>query len=82
MSDALEIIKYIFTKQLNFMFNDLQMFTGVTIGWVLAVITIFSILIHNVVNLAKSAPSQRIYGYRQIEDNKYVRFNRFTGEEK
>ena len=56
MNDALTIIEYIFVKQLNFVFNDLEILPNVTIGWVIVVITIFSILIYNVVNIARSSP--------------------------
>lgn len=57
MTDALTIIYYIFDKFIDLIFNGLQISNNVTIGWVLVVITIFAILIKNIINLPRSMSS-------------------------
>lgn len=71
MTDALTIIYYIFDKFIDLIFNGLQIANNVSIGWVLVVITIFAILIKNVINLPKSMTSFEKFRSHSIETSKY-----------
>lgn len=55
MTDALNIIYYIFNKFITLLFDDFTMFNNVSIGWVLVVIVIISIMISNILSVAKSS---------------------------
>lgn len=55
MTDALNIIYYIFNKFIKLLFDDFTMFNNVSIGWVLVVIVIISIMISNILSVAKSS---------------------------
>lgn len=55
MSTALGYIWYIFDKLINWFFNDTEMFEGVTIGWVIIVVTVFGLLIRSLLNIPRGA---------------------------
>lgn len=57
MSQAWQYIWYIFSKFINFIFNE-TVFTsdGATIGWVAVVVFIFGMLIKSLLNLPRHAP--------------------------
>ena len=55
MSTALGYIWYIFDKLINWFFNDTEMFEGVTIGWVIIVVTVFGLLIKSLLNIPRGA---------------------------
>lgn len=57
MNDALTIIKYLFTKFINLFFNDFSIFSNVSLGWVMVSIFIISIMISNILSLARSSIS-------------------------
>lgn len=50
MDIALTYIFYIFNKIINFLFNK-EFFSGVSIGWVFIVVSVFAIVIKSVLNL-------------------------------
>lgn len=50
MNDALTYIFYIFNKIIYFLFNK-EFFSGVSIGWVFIVVSVFAIVIKSVLNL-------------------------------
>lgn len=50
MNDALTYIFYIFNKVIDFLFNK-EFFSGVSIGWVFIVVSVFAIVIKSVLNL-------------------------------
>lgn len=55
MQDALTIIYYIFNKFITLLFDNFTMFNNVSIGWVIVVIVIISIMISNILSVAKSS---------------------------
>lgn len=57
MIQALEILKEIYVQFMNFLFNDMFIYTNVSLGWFLVGLFVFSILIKNILMLPKSAPT-------------------------
>lgn len=57
MSEALTYIYYIFDAFIDCIFDDLEIFPGVTIGWVLVSVILFSLLIRNVLNMPRGMGS-------------------------
>ena len=53
MSEALTYLYYIFNKFNTFVFNDAVMFTGVTVGWVVVSIILFSMIIGSLLNIPR-----------------------------
>lgn len=49
MSEALSYILYIYQKMISLLFNDLEVDNGITIGWIIIVCLVFSIIIRSVV---------------------------------
>lgn len=68
MSTALGYIWYIFDKLINWFFNDTEMFTGVTLGWVIVVISVFYMLIRSLLNIPRGARSVSTSRLTQRED--------------
>lgn len=57
MSTALDYIYYIYDKFINLIFNTLELFPNVTIGWIAITIFVFNILFKNVLALPNKANS-------------------------
>lgn len=57
MTEALSLIYNFFDRWLILVFDNLELFDGVTIGWVIAVCIIFGILIRNIINIPKASPT-------------------------
>lgn len=55
MQDALNLFYYLFNKTITWVFNA-QLFTGVTIGWVLISIIVMGILIKNLLSIPRASP--------------------------
>ncbi len=53
MAQALNYIYQIYAKFLDLVFNQFQMFNGVTIGWVMVSTIVFGLLINSILNLPK-----------------------------
>lgn len=53
MSEAITYLYYIFDKFVDFVFNVMSIESGVTFGWIVISIFIFSILIRSVLNLPR-----------------------------
>lgn len=53
MIDALTYIYYAYSKFLDLIFNQFQMFSGVYVGWVLISVLVFGILISSILNLPR-----------------------------
>lgn len=64
MSDALTYLYYIFDKFVVFVFNTMEVSSGVTYGWIIISIFIFSILIRSILNLPKG-----VHFYRKGNKN-------------
>ena len=59
MNDALKYIYYIYDKFVDLVFNKLEFFTNVTVGWVLVGCLLFGILIKSLLSLPRSAPTYK-----------------------
>ena len=57
MNDALTYFYYIFNKLITLVFDDLEIFSGVTIGWVVTCCFVFGILLYNILALPNKAPT-------------------------
>lgn len=53
MSEALNYLYYIFDSMLDWLFEDAELFTNVTVGWVIVVIILFSMVIRSILNLPR-----------------------------
>lgn len=53
MSDAINIVFYIFNKYINLLFNEIQILDGVYLGWVILVVIIFGIIFNSLLNIPK-----------------------------
>lgn len=53
MAQALTYIYQIYAKFLDLVFNQFEMFSGVTIGWVIVATIVFGLLINSILNLPK-----------------------------
>lgn len=58
MADALQVVTYIFNKLTSLFFNGF-VFNGVSLGWVLIALLMFSMVSHNILNLPKSIFSEQ-----------------------
>lgn len=59
MAQALVYIYDIYTAFLGLVFNVFVIDTGVSVGWIIIVVIIFGLMITNILNLPKTAPSVR-----------------------
>lgn len=69
MSEALTYMYYTFDKFVDFVFNSMIIVPGVTFGWVVISIVLFSLLIRNILNLPRSMGSFdkfREHGYESV----------------
>lgn len=57
MTEALNFIYYIYDKFVDLVFNRLEFFNNVTVGWVAVGCFIFGILIKSLLALPRSAPT-------------------------
>ena len=69
MTEALNYIWYIFDKLINWFFNDTVLFEGVTIGWVIVVITVFGLLIKSLLNVPRGARGVSADRFTRNKDN-------------
>ena len=69
MTEALNYIWYIFDKLINWFFNDTVLFEGVTIGWVIVVITVFGLLIRSLLNVPRGAQRISADRFTRNKDN-------------
>ena len=51
MSDAINIVFYIFNKFIDLLFNKIEIVSGVYLGWVILVVIIFSIVFNTLLNI-------------------------------
>ena len=59
MTQALTYIYQIFNKFVQLMFNDFEMFSGVTVGWVIVSVMLFNLMIVNILNLPRSVKNAK-----------------------
>lgn len=57
MSEALDYFYYLFDRLVSLIFNDMAIFEGVTVGWIITVCFVFGILLHNILSLPSRAPT-------------------------
>lgn len=67
MQDAIDLFYLIFSKLITLVFDQLEIVSNVTVGWVLATIFIFGVLIRSLLNLPRSAGTIR--HKERTEDN-------------
>lgn len=53
MSEAINIVFYIFNKLINLLFNEIQILEGVYLGWVILVVILFGIIFNSLLNIPK-----------------------------
>lgn len=53
MADALNYLYQIFDGFINMVFNDFELFSGVTVGWIAVSVIVFGILINSILNIPK-----------------------------
>lgn len=53
MNEALNYLYYIYNKFLNLVFNQMQIASGVTVGWIMISIFVFGIMIRSILNLPR-----------------------------
>lgn len=53
MSQAINIVFYIFNKFINLLFNEIQILEGVYLGWVILVVILFGIIFNSLLNIPK-----------------------------
>lgn len=53
MSQAINVVFYIFNKFINLLFNEIQIVDGVYLGWVIIVVIIFGIIFNSLLNIPK-----------------------------
>lgn len=53
MSDAINLVFYIFNKFINLLFNEIQILEGVYLGWVILVVILFGIIFNSLLNIPK-----------------------------
>lgn len=51
MNTAIELVKSIFNKCVSFVFNDMIIHDGVSVGWVMIACLVFGLLISSILNL-------------------------------
>lgn len=60
MLEALEIIYQIYFAFIDWVFNRANFLPGISIGWVAVTVFVFSILINNILHVAKAGQRVRI----------------------
>lgn len=60
MNDGINLIYYIFNKFIVTLFDTFTIATNVSIGWVIVVIIIMSIMLSNILSVARSSQSHQI----------------------
>lgn len=60
MQEALNIIFQIYSKFITLVFDTLELFPNVSIGWIAVVCVVFSILFRNILALPNKGSSVRI----------------------
>lgn len=53
MSDAINVVFYIFNKFINLLFNEIQIINGVYLGWIIIVVIIFGIIFNSLLNIPR-----------------------------
>lgn len=70
MSQALTYIYDIYSAFITMVFDTFDIGNGVTIGWIMVAIIIFSLMINNILNLPRSAPSVQVLANRGKKNGK------------
>lgn len=78
MSEALTMFYYLFDKSLNCIFNELFLFNGVSVGWVLVVIILFGFMISNILAVPRAINPNLYYG-NNLRHNTEMYYERRKG---
>lgn len=57
MSEALTYLYYIYDKFIVFVFDTMEIFEGVTVGWIVISLILFGLLIRSVLNVPRQMGS-------------------------
>lgn len=75
MENAINLFNYIFQKFINMIFNDFEIQSGVTIGWVIITIILFGMLINNILNIPNNVRFNKKYNSRPVKTQKGTNVN-------
>lgn len=75
MSDAISLFNYIFGKFVTMLFNDFEIETGVSVGWVIIAILIFGMIISNILNIPNNIRFNKKYNGRPVKSVKGTNVN-------
>lgn len=72
MNDALNFIYSSLSALTSFVFNQMIIVEGVTVGWVIVVMIVFGIIISNILNLPKGMGKfSQFRGYETVSTSHY-----------
>lgn len=70
MSDALNILYQIYDQFINLVFNTLELFPNVTVGWIAITCFVFGILFRNILALPNKSGSIKVGKDRSNKDGR------------
>ena len=87
MANALTYIYYIVNKCINFVFNEMLIFTGVSVGWIYISVIVFGILLGSILNIPHRIGNFSNFGthetvsssYYDSNGEKHTRWRRYNG---
>lgn len=83
MSNSIDLMKYIFNKTLDFLFNQMTfqyLSYSVSIGWFITGLVVFGILIGSFLNIPRSLNSNAYFSGQELERSYYnTKRHRFRG---
>lgn len=68
MAEALQYLYYIFDKYVGFVFDDMEIFSGVTVGWVAVTVILFSLMIRSILNVPRSVNFRSVRARRSKDE--------------
>lgn len=75
MAQGIEVVYTIIQRLINLLFNEIYILNGVSLGWIVTTILIFSILFNSILNIPQGLISSA------IEKNERKNSKRFGGGE-
>lgn len=69
MAQALTYLYEIYAGFINMVFNDFELFPGVSVGWLFIVVAVFGILINSILNIPKGIQVRRSYNGKSDSGN-------------
>lgn len=75
MENAINLFNYIFQKFIHMIFNDFEIQSGVTIGWIIITVILFGMLINNILNIPNNVRFNKKYNGRPVKTQKGTNVN-------